>query len=285
MIIIKINGGLGNQMFQYAAGKSLSVKNKTIIKLDLTRFKNIDPEYRKYELGHFNIKENFSTPEDLRFFNKTGLSKLIENFKPYYKRLVVKYRGYDFDPHILKLKGNVCLDGYWQSEKYFKDVANAIKQEYTLKNGLGVRSKEIFEKIINTNSVSLHIRRGDYLSGKFSGIYPVLPMEYYQEAINLIANKTDNPIFFVFSDDIGWTKNNLKISYPVVYVSGNNIEACEEIILMSKCRHNIIANSSFSWWGAWLNHNPDKIVIAPRYWLKVHDYNINDLVPEEWIKI
>lgn len=285
MIITKLNGGIGNQLFQYAAGKNLAIKNNTILKLDLSDYDKIDPRYRHYDLNSFNIEEKIATEEDMEKIQKKGISKFLEIFLPYFKRTLIKYHGYDFDPDFFKIKDNVILDGYWQSEKYFIDSADAIRKEFTLKNEPGTRAKEMAEKIVNAESVSLHIRRGDYLSGKFSSIYPVLATDYYLQAINLIAEKTDNPVFFIFSDDIEWVKNNLKISYPGEYVSDNNIKDYEEIILMSKCRHNIIANSSFSWWGAWLNSNPEKIVIAPEKWFNIKLFNEKDLLPSAWYTI
>jgi hypothetical protein len=224
--------------------------------------------------------------DELDHIKNNGWKKLFEIFKPYYKKSSIKYNGYDFDPHILELSNNIHLDGYWQSEKYFIDIANTIRHDFTLKKEMTAKSRELSEKIKNTNSVSIHIRRGDYLSSKFSSIYPVLTMDYYRQALDAIKNKIKDPYIFIFTDDIHWVKDNLYITGPKEFVSGQEeINVNEELILMSQCRHNIIANSSFSWWGAWLNSNTDKIVIAPQNWLSVKNYNINDLVPEKWIKI
>src|SRR3990167_1232020 len=131
MIIIKLNGGLGNQIFQYSLGRKLSIKNKDVFKLDLSDFTKDNP--RSYSLGGFNIIENFASDEDINKIKKSGVWKLIDKLKPYYKRSVIKYKGYDFDTNILKLSGNFYLDDYWQSEKYFKDIKNIIKKEITLK--------------------------------------------------------------------------------------------------------------------------------------------------------
>ncbi|MEK9161478.1 MAG: alpha-1,2-fucosyltransferase [Patescibacteria group bacterium] len=285
MIIIKLNGGLGNQLFQYSLGRKLSIKNNDIFKLDLSGFTKDNP--RSYSLGHFNIVENLAKKEDVAKFNKKGLSKLFEKIKPYYKKSVIKYKGYDFDQNILKLSGNFYLDGYWQSEKYFKDIEGVIRKEITLKEPLVDEHANLINNIKNSNSVSVHIRRGDYATNKkFSAVYNLLDEEYYQRTVKFIAEKIKEPKFFIFSDDIKWAKQNLNIPYPKIFVSDNSeIKDYEELTLMSFCKHNIIANSSFSWWGAWLNTNIDKIVLSPDKWFNIGVGNTSDLIPENWIKL
>ena len=284
MIIIKLNGGLGNQLFQYSLGKKLSIKNKDVFKLDLSDFTVDNP--RSYSLGYFNIIENFASDEDINKIKKSGVWKLVDKLKPYCKRSAIKYKGYDFDQNILKLSGDFYLDGYWQSEKYFQDIEKIIKEEITLKESLPSKYTELIDKIKNSDSVSVHIRRGDYLSGKISKIYAMCPIEYYYKAIEKITGHYPNPHFFIFSDDINWVKQNFNIPYPKIFVSGDNeIKNYEELILMSLCKHNIIANSSFSWWGAWLNKNADKIVISPDKWFNDKIGNAKDLIPKNWIKL
>lgn len=285
MIIVKLIGGLGNQLFQYSLGRSLSIKNNDLLKLDLSDFTKDNP--RSYGLGYFNILENFATEEDVNKIKKTGFLKIVDNFKPYYKRSVIKYKGYDFDPNILKLSGNFYLDGYWQSEKYFKDIGSIIRKEITLKEPLADKYANLINNIKNTNSISIHIRRGDYVaSKKFSKVYKLLDEKYYQKAVGLVAEKINDPQFFIFSDDIDWVKQNLNIPYPKIFVSGENeIKDYEELVLMSLCKHNIIANSSFSWWGAWLNQNTSKIVISPDKWFNDETNNAKNLIPENWIRL
>ena len=285
MIIIKLNGGLGNQLFQYSLGRKLSIKNNDVFKLDLSDFTKDNP--RSYGLGEFNIIENFASDEDINKIKKSGVWKLVDKLKPYCKRSAIKYKGYDFDPNILKLSGNFYLDGYWQSEKYFQDIKNIIRKEVTLKNPIENKYADLISQIKNTNSVSIHIRRGDYITNKkFSKVYNLLDEKYYQKAVKFIAEKINDPFFFIFSDDINWVKQNLNIPYPKIFVSGENeIKNYEELILMSLCKHNIIANSSFSWWGAWLNQNPSKIVISPDKWFNDKISDAKDLIPPEWIRI
>ena len=285
MIIIKLIGGLGNQLFQYSLGRSLSIKNNDIFKLDLSDFE--ENKDRHYSLGNFKIIENFATQFEIAKIKKSGVLKLVDKLKPYYKRTVIKYKGYDFDPNILKLSGNFYLDGYWQSEKYFKDVENIIRKEIALKESLPPKYSELINKIKNSNSVSVHIRRGDYVANKkFSAVYNLLDEKYYQRAVKFIAEKISDPRFFIFSDDIEWAKRNLDIPYPKIFVSGENeMKDYEELILMSLCKHNIIANSSFGWWGAWLNKNPDKIVISPDKWFNNETDSAKDLIPQNWIRL
>ena len=285
MIIIKLNGGLGNQLFQYSLGRKLSIKNNDVFKLDLSDFTKDNP--RSYGLGKFNIIENFASDKDINKIKKSGVWKLVDKLKPYCKRSVIKYKGYDFDPNILKLSGNFYLDGYWQSEKYFQDIENIIRKEVALKNPIENKYADLISQIKNTNSVSIHIRRGDYITNKkFSKVYNLLDEKYYQKAVKFIAEKINDPFFFIFSDDINWVKQNLNIPYPKIFVSGENeIKNYEELILMSLCKHNIIANSSFSWWGAWLNQNPSKIVISPDKWFNDKISDAKDLIPPEWIRI
>jgi len=285
MIIIKLNGGLGNQLFQYSLGRKLSLKNNDVFKLDLSDFTADNP--RSYSLGEFNIIENFASDEDINKIKKSGVWKLIDKLKPYCKRSAIKYQGYDFDPNILKLSGNFYLDGYWQSEKYFQDIENIIRKEITLKESLSSKYTELIDKIKNSDSVSVHIRRGDYITNKkFSKVYNLLDEKYYQKSVKFITEKISYPHFFIFSDDINWVKRNIDIPYPKTFVSGENeIKNYEELILMSLCKHNIIANSSFSWWGAWLNKNANKIVISPDKWFNDKIGNAKDLIPENWIEL
>src|SRR3989338_2167579 len=282
MIIIKLNGGLGNQLFKYSLGRKLSLKNNDVFKLDLSDFTADNP--RSYSLGGFNIIENFASDEDTNKIKKSGVWKLIDKLKPYCKRSVIKYKGYDFDPNILKLSGNFYLDGYWQSEKYFRDIRKEIIKDFTLRNPIENKYADLISQIKNTNSISIHIRRCDYITNKkFSKVYNLLDEKYYQKSVKFITEKINDPHFFIFSDDINWVKQNLNIPYPKIFVSGENeIKNYEELILMSLCKHNIIANSSFSWWGAWLNKNSNKTVIVPKNWFKIQSCNEKYELPKTW---
>ncbi|MFH1461878.1 MAG: alpha-1,2-fucosyltransferase [bacterium] len=285
MIITKLQGGLGNQMFQYAIGRFLAQKNKTELKLDLSFYCNKQNEpQRIYSLENFNIKENIATQKEIEDFekykNKSGWKHFF--YKSFFTNdsIYVKEKQFNFDPKVLKTYDNSYLDGYWQNEKYFKSIENIIRENFTLKNKLPDNLQNILTKIKNPNSISLHIRRGDYVNKEN---YNVLPIEYYNEAIKIITEKNSDIHLFIFSDDIVWAKNNLNTEFPITFIYGN--KDYQDLILMSLCKHNIIANSSFSWWGAWLNSNPNKIVIAPKKWFNKTEINTEDLIPKSWIKI
>lgn len=176
--------------------------------------------------------------------------------------------------------------GIWQSEKYFLDQNETIRKDLELKAPLSLNAETQLVKINNSNSVSLHIRRGDYVVNSLPNKkHGPLSSEYCDKSIRHILTLNPDSTFFIFSDDMKWVKNNLKIDYPKFYISNDNITDCEELILMSKCRHNIIANSSFSWWGAWLNTNKEKVVIAPKKWFNVENINTDDLLPHSWIQL
>lgn len=262
MIKITLKGGLGNQMFQYAYGRNLSIMRNTELKLDLTHL--IYPDkidtLREFKLNAFDICANIYKPIK-RPLLKIFFSKIINK--------------------VLK------KEQFFQSEKYFKNNENTIRKEIVLKKPLSTYSLEILNLILSKNNpVSLHIRRGDYVSNAKTNIHHGLcPIEYYEKSIEYIKLKINSPTFFIFSDDIHWAKDNLKSTSEMIFVSKPEIPDYEELILMSKCSHHIIANSSFSWWGAWLNPNPSKIVVAPKKWLNNVNIDTTDICPSEWIRI
>lgn len=288
-IIIKIGGGLGNQLFQYALGRNLALTGNKEVKFDLSWFNTY--KERKYKLDHFNTVTEIGTKSEIKAVKKYG--KKYGRLAFLHNRLFIDDSIYikqkdaaDFDPKIFQINRSVYLDGIWHSEKYFKQIEDSVRKEVKLKNHPHEGFEEIAERMGRENSVSLHVRRGDYLTmSKAIKTMNVCSIEYYNEAVKIIASKVKNPIFFVFSDDINWAKENLKLNFPVFFVSNKVIPDYEELILMSKCKHNIIANSSFSWWGAWLNMNHNKIVILPKNWFKDKEKSTKDIAPNNWIKI
>jgi hypothetical protein len=276
MIVVKLKGGLGNQMFQYSMGKKLSLERKETVKFDNTFLERpswqelIGATVWRYGLGEFNTKAPFAG-----FWEKihpTKVKEILFNVKDNLKK-------------IGKIKGSVYLDGFWQSEEYFNDIKSIICRDFRLKS----KSKNFIKmaKLISgPGSVSLHFRRGDYAKRRKTKKYHgLLTPDYYHKAVNLICQSVKNPRFFVFSDDVSWVKVNFKIRQPVTYISGFcKLTNAEELVLMSLCKHNIIANSSFSWWGAWLNSNPSKIVVAPGRWFRAKIKH-ESLLPGDWVKI
>lgn len=287
MIIVKLVGGLGNQMFQYAFAKKLSLAHDVPVMLDnywYTDVKFGKDAAREYALGKFKTSLPLASREDIaRLTADRGFwFKAIRKVK----RDIFRIDEFSFDPKQLDTKDGSYLEGYWQTESYFSDIRSTIIDEFSLGEGLSPTGQVIAQQEESCNSVSIHIRRGDYVSNKkVADVFGVLSLVYYHNAVRAIKDKVSDPVFFVFSDDIKWAEANLDLGAGTVYVSRPEIKDHEEIVLMSKCKHNIIANSSFSWWGAWLNQNPEKIVLAPSRWFKNSTMNTKDVVPSSWTKI
>ncbi len=289
MIIVRLKGGLGNQMFQYALGRVLSLKNNTDLKLDISffnlNFKNITK--RNYDLNVFNINANLATRYDIPFLFRLHNNKFITRSLDFIRRLI-RHKGQEksfrFDPDICNLDKNVYLDGYWQSFKYFNGYEDVIRKDFTLNKDLPDNIKKLKKEIESSNSLCVHIRRGDYVGNAH---HEVVNIDYYKNGIAIISNKTIIDKIYVFSDDIKWCEENIKFDLPTMFVgeeySGENAEG--HLILMSACKNFVICNSSFSWWGAWFNQNKDKIVVAPKKWFNDQIINTSDLVPENWIRI
>lgn len=293
MVIVNLIGGLGNQLFQYAAGRSLSIAHQTNLKLDISGFEEY--KLRTYGLDPFCVQEVFASPVEIANVtgsSKKGLSRFVfrarERLKPHFRRVVFSEPHFrPFNPDIFKTPTNVYLNGYWQSEKYFADIKDIIRREFTLKYEPDSYNREMIKRISSANSVSIHIRRGDYVSNPVTNrIHGTCTLDYYERCVSLISRKIDKPEFFVFSDDPDWAADNLRLDYPAVIVTHNGvIKAHEDLRLMSSCKHNILANSSFSWWAAWLNPNPDKMVYVPQQWFKRVDVHTRDLILNDWIKV
>ncbi len=286
MIIINLKGGLGNQMFQYAFGRQLSITKKIELKLDKTGYdKN---KYRSYSLDVFNTQADFATDEEIaKLKYPWGLvSKGWRWFK--FKILRLQYIGWF--PDMLKVKDNSYIDGFWQSYKYFDDIIDVLAKEFSLKIPLEETHSELIKQMTSTNSVALSVRRTDYLWPQNLRTIGICSANYYNKAIDLIASKIKNPYFFIVTDDLDWVKENIDFKgYPVFYVSelrkDNSINYYQEMMIMSKCKHGIIANSSFSWWPALLSINPDKIIIAPNPWFTISTVKTEDIIPPTWIKL
>lgn len=285
MIIVKIIGGLGNQMFQYSVGKCLAHLNDTHLKLDVSAF----DEYRlrNFDLRHLGVNPDFATKEEIAaLLPSHNFEKALQYFEPLKKRTVYREKYFHFDENVLKLGTHVYLKGYFQSEKYFRPIENTIRNEFIFSADLIKKMSDLSSKINSGNSVSVHFRRGDISADAESLDYHgVIPESYYRAAFEIVKSKIANPVFYFFSDDINWVKKNFTIpgtEFVSELMTKNHIE---DLYLMSQCRHNIIANSSFSWWGAWLNDNPDKIVIAPEKWFNKGPKDTQDLIPAGWIKI
>ena len=288
MIIAFLKGGLGNQFFQYAFGRNLARIHNTVLKLDISDFQGASRI--PYYLSHYNIQENFASPEEIKNLidlRQTVISKWIYSLfhnRPKITKNHIVVKSPHFDPGFLKLPDNVYINGYFQSEKYFIDIANIIRNEFKVKYELGGKNKDIAEMMKTVSSVGIGVRRGDYVTDpKANQTHGVCSLDYYYHCIEQINLKVKCPHFFVFSDDIDWCRNNLKVKYPINYIDHPQDKPYDKLRLMSFCKHYIISNSSFDWWGAWLAPNKDKIVFAPEKWFARGDINTDGIIPDNWI--
>lgn len=290
MIIIKNTGGIGNQMFIYALYTHL--KKNNICKIDDLSFKlnqgheqtKITNIFSGIEVDLASIEEISTIADDSSFLINKIRRKFLGHYKTHLKHHHLTY--IDLDDIIGK---NIYLDGYWQSEKFFFGSFDEVRKNFIFPQIKMDNNLNLLKDIEQSNSVSIHVRKGkDYQSSSFSNI---CDLEYYSKAILEIKNRINNPIFFVFSDNFDWCKDNLISKYDEMkFIDWNpsSGDLCYlDMQLMSNCKHNIIANSSYSWWAAWLNRNPNKLVITPNTWISKTSlqHSINDIIPEGWIKI
>lgn len=285
-----MEGGLGNQMFQYAIAKSIARKNNDIFKIDLSFYAN--QNLRQYELHYFSIDGSVANQSECSILRggygsiRKIMTRLGVNLKvPASYISESKLGETKFQSSVYNLKGSMYLEGYWQNEEYFKDIRDEILQDFGIKDKLSDNAIEHLEGIKTRCSVSLHIRRGDYLSNsEANNVHGICGLDYYQKAVKYISCVVENPVVYVFSDDIEWCKKNLGFLANKVFVD-NTETVVDDLELMKNCNHNIIANSTFSWWGAWLNINSDKIVIAPKKWFCSENMQHLTIAPKEWMTI
>lgn len=289
MIVMRLKGGLGNQMFQYALGRRLSIDHNTTLALETSSFKT--DHLRVYRLDTFQISATAS--DQLPFFPTTGPKRRINTFLQFFRKLIgrpfdiLKERSFDFDPSVLNCSVNAFLDGFWQSEQYFSTIRQTLINDFQPTQPLTGELAHIANAITQCNAVAIHVRRGDYVSDPTTTAYHgVCSKQWYEQAAQYMKAKIPELQFFVFSDDFEWAKNNLSFDAPTTFIkpSPDGLE-CHDLYAMTLCKHNIIANSSFSWWGAWLNQHPNKIVIAPKQWFIAGPQTTDDLIPKSWIRL
>ena len=275
MVIVYIMGGTGNQLYQYAAGRRLAHKLKTELKLDLTFYEH--DNLRPYSLNLFNIKESIATPEEISAMKK-----------------VMEPQSDIFVPEVLNCPDNVWLHGYWSYEDYFSDITDILRRELTLKNSLTPTAQRWKEKILATKtSVSLHIRHGDFVyspvNQNMTKYFAIAPLSYYYKCIEILKREYKNLTLFVFSDNLKWCKENIRVGggITIEFVEGKGMQDVEELYLMSLCKHNIRSKSTFSWWGAWLNQNPNKKVFCPMSNLEPIPSKLTNkkLDSDKWIRV
>lgn len=286
MIKIKIIGGLGNQMFQYAAAKSLAVKNNTQVSANVSVFQSYNIHPLRLDKLSCNCTFDFDKTTRYRLLDIPYLGKVLSKIGPFFNLYVEK--GLTYNEAFFSLDANVALSGYFQSEKYFTNIRKSLIKEFSLNEPLQANEVIFENQIKESNSIAIHIRRGDYISNKSANnVHGTCENDYFIKALSHMKKLnllSDSPTLFIFSDDIEWCQENLTFDYKTVFVVGSSDRPEVDIHLMSKCRHQIISNSTFSWWGAWLNTNPDKCVVAPLKWFKtLHDST--DIVPAQWKRL
>lgn len=273
MIVVRLKGRLGNQLFQYAAGRTLSLRHDCPLKLDLTNLRHRGVDYR---LDRFRIRARIAEPEEVSALQglarrrnrpRRWLNRLFPSlFGGPHKLRFFRDDGIVFNPRFSRLPSHIYLDGYWAYWDYISEFAERIRPELRWRDPLDDQAREIADRIADGNSVSVHVRRGDYVDNVW---HLQLSAQYFQSCANLMIERLKAPRFIVFSDDPIWVREHLRLPGPVEFPRYSGPEAdVVDMRLMSLCRHHIIANSTYSWWAAWLNPRKDKIVLAPRHWVK-----------------
>jgi hypothetical protein len=290
MIVTKMIGGIGNQMFQYAAGKALALKNNTELIIDNSTC--VLNKTHGYDLDIFRLDARVMTPPEISAINagdntKHKITGPKDSAPPvkgldYYKQEKFGYNG-----QFENIGNGTYIEGYWQSEKYFLKIKDVIRHDFTFIHPATGRNAGMLDSINSENSVSLHIRRGDYFDNWRTRLFHGVDLKaYYKKAVRTVKEYVPNPCFYIFSDDPGWVKENFKAEHEFRIVDCNDSRTgYEDLRLMSNCKHNIICNSTFSWWGAWLNNNENKTVTAPKKWFNNPFVNTSDIIPDAWVKL
>lgn len=279
MLIVNINGQLGNQMFQYALGRHLQLQGKKVLYYTgyFKRYPEHDfalPRIFGLNLPEATTNQVLACREDRHRLIDRARRKVFGRHERVFAEIGTSSLAYK--PEVFDFKRGL-VDGYWQSEKYFLRVTDVIRKDFTFPE-VSVRNKALAKEMSETLSVSIHVRRGDYLGG-----FPVMDERYYEPAMTYFTEKYGDAYFYVFSNDITWCREHLKAD-KMTYIDWNTgKESPYDMWLMTQCKHNIIANSSFSWWGAWLNCNKGKEVIAPSTWFYTEE--TPDVYCKDWIVV
>jgi hypothetical protein len=284
MIISYLQGGLGNQLFQYAAGFVLAKQRQTPLALDLSWYrKNQTDTKREFLLHHYQISARVlpSWQSSLLYGERMLSCRLGKRmFHRYYDE-----KKFGYDENFFDLPDNAYLKGFYASYRYFNQHIPELQQELSLLHLPSNKNRKIAAEM-NDGSVSIHIRRGDYAhNAKTKTFHGLLGNDYYEKAVKRIASMVSLPAYYVFSDEVAWVKDHMRLPKESVFVDWNNNREVDELWLMSRCSHHIIANSTFSWWGAWLNPNPQKIVFTPKQWFGDPTIDTSDLIPPDWMRI
>lgn len=288
MVIVRLTGGLGNQMFQYASARALANRLGTELLLDTRAFERTLAfrayTRRAYALSPFRLRAKVANPADLKNWPAwvVDIGMRLRLARPLFRRWHFE-SAITYDPSVRTLQQPVCLVGYWQSERYFIDSADSIRADFTLRQPLAGANANLLELARSNNSVGLHVRRGDFVSLDHAAqMHGLCSIDYYRRAIDLVRNSRPQCRFIVFSDDPEWARAELPLDPSSVFVTGNGPSPEQDLALMSACKHHILANSSFSWWAGWLGYGPEQIVIAPAPWYASPDLDTRDLAVSRW---
>lgn len=303
MIITWLTGGLGNQMFQYAAGMALAEKHRTVLKLDVSWFGSEAgyEAHNRYALSCLNIVEQFATADEIRRVRGGPLTRTERwsvaaaralRFHQYADRLGTagnwhRPPTFAFYPAFLEQPDNTYLNGMFQSEKFFASVADTLRLHFSFRYPALPEVAATAARIRSGPSAAVHFRRGDYARNpKFAREMGVLDLDYYHAAVKLLRERSPGATLYIFSDDIEAVAREFKPDGPHEFVRCvAHWHPHDKIRLMSLCDHIAIANSTFSWWAAWLNPSPAKLVVAPEPWFLESPHDISDLVPANWTRL
>lgn len=283
-VVVGLSGGLGNQMFQYAAGRSLSTRLGVPLVLDLSWFDG--QSERQFALSPFCIEAvHHKQYPWLLPRSRAIASRLSRRWLPRIMNVRVwREPHFHYSEEFAALSGPVFLEGYWQSERYFLKIRCQLLQEFALRAPLPPPCAALLEEIRGCDAICVHVRRGDYLSNPIvAKVHGTCSVDYYYAGVDELCRGLARPHCFVFSDDPAWVRASFALDYPMTVVDLNGPEEAHlDLVLMAACHHFLIANSSLSWWGAWLGNHAEKKVIAPAHWFLTDDKDCRDLLPESW---
>jgi Glycosyl transferase family 11 len=293
-VTVSLYGGLGNQLFQFATALSLAQRQKTKVFLDLSWFNKdhikAGETPRAYALNVYDLESYVSYQSGFNFWERKYSSRWI-NFliRKYIKfgATYIREESTNFNPELLKSLPPIWLDGYWQSYKYFEDIQDLLRKIIGTPREMSPQTSAMLSRIKASESICIHVRRGDYVTNQSAAeFHGLCGLNYYYAGLDLIVKNLNQPHAYIFSDDPLWVKYNFNLDIPSTVVDINGSEnAHQDLWLMAACRHFLIANSSLSWWGAWLSGNSNKIVVAPKQWFLNNQYSTEDLIPLNWIRI
>jgi len=289
LAVVKIFQGPGNQMFQYAYALGISKRIPCEILLD-TSWYDTYSHHRPYILDRFHIDQKIATKGDVwrakGDYSANKLSYACKTLRkwiaPHHKKNLINERKDRCDLALCYPYKKAYITGYFTSEKFFQDITSDIRNSFVFKNELSLESIQVKKEMQSCSSVAISFRRGDFVNNP---LHDVCSINYYKRAIAFMQGHLEGVRFFVFSDDILWVKENVELPKNSLFMDFNGPNYMEDMHLMTMCKHHIIPNSTFSWWGAWLSSFRDQVVVAPKRWLNGSSYFYDHVVPERWIKL